>query len=942
MKRSVEPNERMKDPKKLLPVGVALILFILLSLTYFSPVLEGYTLAQGDIKRWQGMAQEIVEYRDTYGSEPLWTNSMFSGMPAYQISVKWSGNLLHYVDKLFHGFLPLPAGFLFLYLIGMYILLMCLRVDPWLAIVGAVAFAFSSYFFVILEAGHNSKANAIGYMPAALGGLYLLYRGRALVGLAVFSLFMALEISMNHVQVTYYLGMLMLLFVLAEAWRSIREKQLGRFVQGSGLALVGVVLALVCNTGLLWSTYEYGQYTTRGPSELTINADGSSTADTRTTGLDRDYVVQWSYGKQESFSLLVPNVKGGASGYLPAEKLDDADPRFREMLGRWGSYWGDQMFTSGPVYIGAIVVLLMLLALAQAEGAARWWVLGAVLLIPAMLAMQEPVMAFLLLAAYLVAGIFLWKDTLSYALFGALLLTLALSWGSNYMPLTDFFLDHIPGYNKFRAVTIILVIVELCAPVLGVLYLDRLLKDGGWEKAQEKRFLIPAAGLVLLLVVMAVAPTSLFDFVNDQERESFTQQAASSPEMEAQVVAFADQLKAIRVDIFKADALRSLVFVLAAAVLVFLAGRRIVGRTVLITGLGLLVLIDLWAVDKRYVNNEKPKGRYAQWEQKGDGGFQRMPDAADMAILQAEATPAVEAEYTTMLARAKELKGGKGGRASLVSEQEQAILRFGALRRHTNYRVATLGGPFQDANVSYLHKSVGGYHGAKLKRYAELIEFHLAPELQRFSSGMKGATSMAVIDSALGGMTVFNMLNTKYFIYDPSKPPIPNRHAMGSAWFVDELRWVKSADEEITALRSIDPRRTALVDERYRTALGDGPVVKDSAASVELTTYRTDRLTYTVNSANGGVVVFSEIWYGPDWRATVDGQAVEHARADYVLRALRVPAGKHTVEFHIESRPYITGSAITTAGSAAVILLAIGVFVLELRRRRKEGAEEAA
>jgi len=732
------------------------------------------------------------------------------------------------------------------------------------------------------------------------------------------------------------------LFVLAEAWRSIQEKQLGRFVQGSGLALVGVVLALLCNTGLLWSTYEYGQHTTRGPSELTINPDGSSAADIRTTGLDRDYVVQWSYGKQESFSLLVPNVKGGASGYLPADKLDDADPRFREMLGRWGSYWGDQMFTSGPVYLGAIVVLLMLLALAQAEGKARWWILGSIAVIPAMLAVQSPPLAFLLLGGYLVAGIFLWKDTLGYALYGALLLTLALSWGSNYMPLTDFFLDHIPGYNKFRAVTIILVIVELCAPVLGVLYLDRLLKNGGWEKAQEKRFLIPAAGLVLLLLVMAVAPTSLFDFVNDQERSSFSQQAESSPEMEAQVVAFADQLKAIRVGIFKADVFRSLAFVLAAAVLVFLAGRRIIGRTILIAGLGLLILIDLWAVDKRYVNNEQQRGRYAQWEQKGDGGFQRMPDPADIAILKAETTPAVEAEFNTMLARARELKSGKGGRASLVSEQEQLLLRFGALRRHTNYRVSTLGSPFQDANVSYLHKSIGGYHGAKLKRYAELIEFHMAPELQQFSSGMKGATSMAVIDSALAGMTTFNMLNTKYFIYDPSKPPIPNRHAMGSAWFVDELRWVKSADEEITALRTIDPRRTALVDERFRTALGEGPVSADSTATVELTTYRTNHLTYTVSSASGGVVVFSEIWYGPDWHATIDGQPVEHARADYVLRALRVPAGKHTVEFRIQSRTYTTGSTITMAGSAAVILLVIGVFVLELRRKRREGDEAAA
>lgn len=942
----------MKDPKKLLPVGVALILFIILSLTYFSPVLEGYSFAQGDIKRWQGMAQEIVEYRDTYGTEPLWTNSMFSGMPAYQISVIWSGNLLKYVDKLFHGFLPLPAGYLFLYLIGFYILLMCLRVDPWLAIVGALAFAFSSYFFVILEAGHNSKANAIGYMPAVLGGLYLLYRGRALVGLAVFSLFLALEVSMNHVQVTYYLGMLMVLFVLAEAWRSVQEKQIGRFLQGSGLAVLGALLALVCNTGLLWSTYEYGQQTTRGKGELTINADGSSAVANSTGGLDRDYVVQWSYGKQESLTLLVPNVKGGESGSLiqsreDLDKLDD--PRFRQEVtkkyqdgGYVNSYWGDQMFTSGPVYVGAVVMLLMLLALAMAEGRARWWVLGALVVIPVMLAVQSPVVAFLLLAAYLVAGIFLWKDTLAYALFSAMLLTLALSWGSNYMPLTDFFLDHIPGYNKFRAVTIILVIVELCAPLLGVLYIDRLLKEGGWQKAEEKRFLIPAAGLVLVLLVMAMMPDSLFSFVSEQERNTFTQQMEASPQAQAQVMAYVDGLKSVRMDLFRSDVFRSLVFVLAAAALLFLAGRRIIGKPLFLAGLGVLILFDLWSVDKRYVNNEQQKGRYVQWEQKEESVLPRLPEAADMAILKAETTPAVEAEFTAMLAKAKELRSGKGGRGSLVPEQEQLVLRFGALRRHTNYRVATLRDAFQDPNVSYLHKSIGGYHGAKLKRYAELIEFQLVPDLMRLRTQLQGATSMAAIDSVLGTLNGINMLNTRYIIYDPSKPPIRNPHALGSAWFAQDLRWVKSADEEITALRTIDPARTVLVDERFRTAIGDAPVGPDSTASVALTDYRTDKLTYTVSSKAGGVVVFSEIWYGPDWRATIDGQSVEYARADYVLRALRVPAGQHTVEFHIESAPYTTGSKITMAGSATVLLLAIGVFVLELRRKRKEGVEAAA
>lgn len=941
----------MNDLKKLLPVGVAVLLFVTLSIAYFQPVLEGYSLDQGDIKRWQGMAQEIVEFRDSYGTEPLWTNSMFSGMPAYQISVLWSGNLLTYVDKLFHGFLPLPAGYLFLYLAGMYILLLCLRVDPWLAVVGSIAFAFSSYFFVILEAGHNSKANAIGYMPAVLGGLYLLYRGRPLVGLAVFSLFLALEVSMNHVQVTYYLGLLMVLFVLAEAWAAVREKRLPRFVQGSALALAGVVLALVCNAGLLWSTYTYGQYTTRGPSELTVNADGSSTEANRTTGLDRDYVVQWSYGKQETLTLLVPNAKGGESGSLIRSREDleaITDPGFRgEVLkvyqdgGYVNTYWGDQMFTSGPVYLGAIVVLLMLLALAGAGGMARWWVLGSVVMVPLLLAVGSPVLAFALVAAYLVAGIFLWREPLPYALFSAFFLTMLLSWGSNYMPLTDFFLDHVPGYNKFRAVTIILVIVELSAPVLAVLYLDRLLKEGAWDGARLRSALVPIGALVVVLLALAAVPDGLVDFLSDAERERFNAQVDASPAAEAQVAAYVEGLKEVRSGVFRADVLRSLLFVLAAAALVVLAGRRTIGRVPFLAGLGVLILFDLWTVDKRYLNNDKEKGRYVQWEKKEESTVQRAPDAADVAIYKAEATPAVEAEFKELLAAARERKARSGARSSALNDAEQAVLRFGALRRHVSYRVATLRDPFQDANVSYLHRSVGGYHGAKLKRYQELIEFHLSPELMRLRGLFASGTTQQAVDSVMAGMHVFNMLNTRYFIYDPTKPPLRNPHANGAAWFAGELRWVKSADEEITALRTIDPRRTVLVDERFRQALGDAAISPDSTAAVELTAYRTDHLTYKARSAAGGIVVFSEVWYGPDWQAYIDGAPVEHARVDYVLRGLRVPPGEHTIEFRIASAPYTTGGRITMAGSALVLLLALGVLGMEVVRRRKEGEAAA-
>lgn len=920
--------------KSLLPVFAAIALFYTLSLVYFSPVLDGKRLVMGDIRNWQGMAQEVEEHRERTGEEALWTGSMFSGMPAYQISVKWSANLLHHVNKLFTGFLPRPASFLFLYLLGMYVLLRVLRIDPWLSLVGAVAFGFSSYFFIILDAGHTSKASAIGYMPLVLAGAWLLYRGRMLLGAALLALFLGLEITVNHVQVTYYLALLLILFVLAEAVRAVRDKQVVDFAKRSALGLVAVLIALFCNIGLLWSTWEYGKFTTRGASELTIKADGSAADDIRTSGLDRDYVTDWSYGLQESFTLLVPDAKGGATGMIGTDPdvLGKSDPRFRQNVSQMNRYWGDQRFTSGPVYLGAIVVLLMLLMLAQAEGAARWWALAALPLLFVLPLVGSPVLAFLLILAYLIAGLALWKDTLAFALFGAFILTLVLSWGRNFMPLTDFFLDHMPGYSKFRAVTIILVIVELAAPILGVLYLDRLIKQKGWDKGTEKRSLIAMGGLLALLLVMAVAPGTFFDFVSEQERYSFTAQIEQAPEQEAQYVQFVDSLKQVRIAIFSADVWRSFAFVLAAAILVFLFGRRKVGAVVLIAGIGVLVLADLWTVDKRYLHNEKVQGRYEKWEDAQAAVMPHKANEADKAILEQGWNPAAEADYREQLERLKERKQKESARNRQVTPEEDLLLRFGSLRRNADHRVLTLGNPFNDSRVSWFHRSAGGYHGAKLKRYQELIEFQLSASLGRVSNMLQTGTSMQELDSLLGREGVLNMLNIRFLIYNPDRPPITNLNALGAGWFVDEVRWVKDADAEITALGTIDPSRTALVDERFRSVLGDQAIAADPSASVELSSYATNALTYTTRSANGGLVVFSEIWYGPDWKAYIDGKPVEHIRANYVLRALAVPAGEHTVEFRIESRPFNTSRPIALASSGLLILLVLLLLGMEVKR----------
>lgn len=930
--------------KSIMPVVAALALFYALSLIYFSPILEGKQLVQHDIKQWQGMAHEVEEHRELQAEEALWTGSMFSGMPAYQISVKWSANLLQHVHQLFQGFLPRPASFLFLYLVGMFVFLRILKIDPWLSVVGAIAFAFSSYFFVILPAGHTSKASAIGYMPLVLGGFYLLYRSRRiLLGAALLALFLGLEVAVNHVQVTYYLGLVLIFFVLAEFAANFRAGTLPDFFKRSGLGLVAVMLALLCNLGLLWSTWEYGKYTTRGQSELTIRADGSPSQDVQTTGLDKDYVTMWSLGKEESFTLLIPDAKGGATGQIGVNEpsLSDADPRYRQMIAQQNRYWGDQRFVSGPVYLGAIVILLMLLMLAQIHDRARWWVIAALPVIFLLINIGDPMIAFAVVAVYLLAGLFLWKEPLPYALFSGFILTLLLSWGRNYMPLTDFFLDYIPGYNKFRAVTIILVIVSLAAPILGVLYLDQLLRTKGWDKLMERRSLITMGIVAGFLLFVAFTPGTLFDLVSEAERTAFVEQAETSPEAGTQIVQFVDQLKSVREGIFSSDAWRSLGFIVVAAILIVLYGRRTIGAKVLVAGLGLLILIDLWSVDKRYLNNESVRGRYAQWEDKG--GLPHKPNAADLAILAAqEEDPGARSKFETTLELMREKRKEEIGSSRIPADEDQ-VLKFGAMRRADHYRVLDLSSPFDDARTSYFHRSIGGYHGAKLKRYQELIEFHVAPSIQRITGLLQTGTSLPQIDSLLAREGVLNMLNAHYLIYNPERPPIQNLNGYGAGWFVNEIQWVPNSDQEIQVLGEIDPAETVVIDERFKEQIGDAALTNDPSATVELVDYQTNELTYNVRSAQGGVVVFSEIWYGPDWQAYIDGQAVDHARGDYVLRVLRVPAGDHEVVFKVESAPFNTSKPIMLASSLLLILLVLGMLGLELRswsqgRRGEEAA----
>lgn len=843
------------DIKKLLPAVVAILLFALITVFYFKPVvMDKKEIRQGDIVNHKGMSKEIIDFRKEYNQEPLWTNSMFGGMPAYQISALYPNNLLSSVDKVFMLGLPYPVGMVFLYFIGFYILLACLRVNPWLSIVGALAFGFSSYFFIILEAGHNSKAHAIAYMAPLLGSILLTLKGKRLLGASLTALFAGLELYCNHVQITYYLFMLIgiiLLFYFAEA---IKTKMVKSFLISCIYIGVATLIGVFPNMTNLWATYEYGKYSTRGATELTIKSNKESNADIKTkTGLDKNYATQWSYGIDETFTLLVPNFKGGASEPINKNNKDalkKVSPEMKETVGGFQSYFGDQPFTSGPVYAGAIMIALAIL------------------------------------------GLFVMKGPLKWALLTGTLLTVMLAWGKNFIGLSNFFFDFVPGYNKFRAVSMILVIAELTIPLLAILAIDTLVKNEAEGKSTIKLFnkehsplkisyiAFGIVSAILLLFWLAPGMFNSFQASNEYEQIVSSQMSAnpnvSKQEVENYITPFMTEVETAREAIFKADVMRSLLFILLAALAVILFIRKTINLTVLSILLGVFVLADMWPVAARYLNKEN-------YVSKAENSVPFVASKADEFIL---------------------------------------------TDKTLDYRVLKLGNPFNDASVSYFHKSIGGYHGAKLKRYAELIDFRIEPEYSNLINTLRTAANDSSIEATLKKQYTLNMLNTKYIIYNPDAAPIVNRSAFGNAWFVTKINYVPDADKEITTLGEVNPRWYAVVNEKYKPVLNGFDPVFDSTATIKLTSYLPNKLVYETNAKKDQLAVFSEIYYPKGWNAFVDGTQSEYINADYVLRAMKVPAGKHTIEFRFEPEVFMKGEKISLAGSILLFLLVgAGLFL---------------
>lgn len=831
--------------KKLLPDLIAILAFVLLSFAYFFPAdIENRILFQHDTAAGAGAGQEVKEYYEQTGERSRWTNSLFGGMPMYQIAPSYdSTKSLQWVQKAYQLFLPDYVCLTFMLMLGFYILLRVFGIPVWLAGLGGIMWAFSSYFFILISAGHIWKFITLAYVPPTIAGIVLAYRGKLLWGGILTALFVALQITSNHVQMSYYFFFVILFFVGAYFEKAWRTKTLPQFFKASAVLIVAALVGIAANVSNLYHTYAYSKETMRGKSELVQTGDAAKQT---SSGLDRDYITQWSYGIDETLTLLVPNFKGGASAALSQSEtaMSKANPMYSSLYGSLTQYFGTQPMTSGPVYVGAFVLFLFVL------------------------------------------GCFIVKGPLKWALIGATFFSIVLSWGKNFMPLTDFFIDYVPLYNKFRAVSSILVIAEFTIPLLAIFALKRLLEEPEILKQEKKPLgisLLLTAGIALLL---AVAPGSIGSGYVPAQEAQMLQNAVNQQMIPAnELSGILANLGEMRAELVSSDALRSFIIIGIGCSLLWLYASGKLRSSLTIAGITILCLADMWGVNKRYLNDA-----------------QFVPHS-------------IRTETFTK------------------TNTDELILQDTSLDyRVLNFATST----FDDNNTSYWHKSVGGYHPAKLRCYQEMIEHHISPEMQAAYKAI--ATAGGEMDSVdANKFRVLNMLNTKYFIFPAGQQrqtvPILNPHAYGNAWFVNKVQYVNNANEEIDALDSIIPTETAVVDARFKDVLkGATESYKDSLSSIRLTSYAPNRLTYETNNAQDGIAVFSEIYYPDGWHVTIDGQPAELARADYILRTMYVPAGQHTIEMRFDPT-----SLHVTEGIAygALALLVIGIIVAVLIAKRK-------
>jgi len=805
---------QLKDKiKPLLSHLIAVIIFIIISFAYFYPVLEGKVLKANDSTVSRINSKEIQDFRLNNGREPLWTNSIFSGMPAYLISTLYPGNLIKYVDRIVRIF-KMPVSVLFLSMTGFYILLLIFGASPWLAITGALAYGLSSFTFQILGAGHNTQAIALAYMAPMIGGIYYAYRYDALKGALFTAVILSLEIQANHPQITYYALLCLLIFGIVEFIYSFKNNTVVKFLKTSAILIVPFIIAIGINFAGLYTVYEYGKYSIRGKSDLTVNNNNI------TSGLDKNYIVYWSYGVDETFNLLIPNYKGGSS--RPFDRDSETVKALRQndaadYINQFQKYWGSQPGTDGPHYVGAIVIFLFVLGLILVKGPEKWWLLAATIL------------------------------------------SIMLAWGKNFMPLSNFFIDYVPGYNKFRAVTMTLVIAQFCIPLLGFLALRDIFNGKNSRKEVIKSFKIAGGLTVGFLLLILIFPGIAGSFLGQFEIDY--------PSW------IKDALIADRKDLLKSDSIRSLLFIIFSAGVILAYIFNKIRKEYAILILAALIVLDLWTVDKRYLDGDR---------------FERS------SAIQKSLTPSTADAY---------------------------ILKDTSHYRVLNITVSTFN---DNSPTSYFHKSIGGYHGAKLGRYQELIDTSLLKNIELIGTTLPSAKSMEEFLAVFNHTQVLNMLNTKYVIYNPDAPPLINQDALRNAWFAEKPLIVENANMEISALNHFDPANEAIIDKTFTDQITKASYPVMDNENIELVSYQPDELQYKYSASDEKLVVFSEIYYPAGWKSYIDGKESKYFRTNYVLRGMVVPEGEHEIKFVFEPTSYIVGNKISLASSLLLILLIAG------------------
>ena len=835
----------MKTLKRCLPDVLAVLLFAVLALAYFFPAdTEGRILYQHDASAGRGAGQELSEYYKRTGETTRWTNSLFCGMPTYQMSPAYhSADVLTHVENAYHLWLPEYVWFVFAYLLGFYILLRALNFRQSLAVLGSIVWAFSSYFFIIIAAGHFWKVMALAYLPPMIAGVVLAYRGRLLWGFLLTALFSGLEVHANHVQMTYYYLFVVLFMVIAFLVDAVRKKRMAAFLKATGVCAAAAVLGICMNISNLYHTWEYSKESMRGKSELVKE----HTANQTNSGLERDYITQWSYGIGETWTLLVPNTKGGASVPLSQNEraMEHADNNYLPIYQQLGQYWGEQPGTSGPVYVGAFVLMLFVL------------------------------------------GLFVVKGPMKWALLASTVLSVLLSWGHNFMWLTNLFIDYVPMYSKFRTVASILVIAEFTIPLLAMLALKRIVDEPELLTKKIKLVYVSfglTGGMALLFALM---PGLFFpEYVSSSEMRALSQLPAD------QMQPLLANLTEMRKAIFTADCWRSFWIVVAGTLLLLLFKARKLRGPYMVGAVTVLCLIDMWQVNKRYLYD-------------------------DMFVEKSVRTAPVQMTDTERL----------------ILQDKQLYYRTLNLASNT----------FNENETSYYLKSVGGYHPAKLRRYQELVEAYISPEMQKLFGAVAASGGDMTQVKGDSIFPVLNMLNAKYFIMplqSGQTVPVQNPYVYGNAWIVDRVNYVDNANQELDMVGKLSLRHEAVADRKFADVLGQSRP-QDSTSVVRLTSYDANKLTYDVSTAVGGVVVFSEIFY-PGWTATVDGQPVEVGRVNYVLRAISVKPGNHKVELSFFPKTVDTTEAIAYAAYAVLALVVVVLVLLEWRRRKNGGAKGQA